>query len=59
MFIPAAIKPFVIGGFQLAGDLAVFMWVGMLMYIVSLVVARKVNWFSKVLMFVTRSKNLG
>jgi hypothetical protein len=57
MFIPSAIKPFLIGGFQLAGDLAIFSWVGILLYVVALVLARKIEWFGKLLLFVTRSKN--
>jgi hypothetical protein len=58
-FIPAAIKPFLIGGFQLSGDLAVFLWVGILMYFGSLVLARRIGWFRKVLSFVTQSRNTG
>jgi hypothetical protein len=58
-FIPAAIKPFLIGGFQLSGDLAVFLWVGILMYFGSLVLARRIGWFGKVLSFVTQSRNTG
>ena len=57
MFIPPAIKPFLIGGFQLAGDLAIFLWVGILLYVGALVLARKIEWFGKLLAFVTRSKN--
>lgn len=57
MFIPPAIKPFLIGGFQLAGDLAIFLWVGILLYTGALVLARKIEWFSKLLVFVTRSKD--
>jgi hypothetical protein len=56
MFIPDAIKPLLVGGFQLAGDLAVFFWVGILMYFGSLVLAKEIEWFGKVLGFVTRSK---
>jgi hypothetical protein len=59
MFIPPAIKPVLIGGFQLAGDLAVFFWVGILLYVGALVVARKIDWFSRLLFFVTRSKVVG
>jgi hypothetical protein len=57
MFIPPAIKPFLIGGFQLAGDLAIFLWVGVLLYTGALVLARKIEWFGKILAFVTRSNN--
>jgi hypothetical protein len=56
-FIPAAIKPFLIGGFQLSGDLAIFLWVGILMYFGSLVLARRIGWLGKVLSFVTQSRN--
>lgn len=56
MFIPDAIKPVLIGGFQLAGDLAVFLWVGILLYVGALVVARKIGWISRLLALVTRSK---
>ena len=41
MFIPDAVKPFLVGGFQLAGDLAVFLWVGILLYVGALVLAKK------------------
>jgi hypothetical protein len=57
MFIPPAIKPFLIGGFQLAGDLAIFFWVGVLLYTGALVLARKIGWFGKILAIVTRSKD--
>jgi hypothetical protein len=56
MFIPEAIKPVLVGGFQLAGDLAVFLWVGILLYAGALVMARKVRWISRLLGLVTRSK---
>jgi hypothetical protein len=56
MFIPAAIKPILVGGFQLAGDLAVFLWVGILLHVGALVVASKIEWFGRFLAFVTRSK---
>jgi hypothetical protein len=56
MFIPESIKPVLVGGFQLAGDLAVFLWVGMLLYVGALVMARKVPWISRLLALVTRSK---
>ena len=56
MFIPEAIKPVLVGGFQLAGDLAVFLWVGILLYAGALVMARKVRWISRLLTLVTRSK---
>jgi len=59
MFIPPAIKPALIGGFQLAGDLAVFLWVGILLYVGALVVARKIEWFSRLLVLITRSKLVG
>lgn len=55
-FIPLAIKPFLVGGFQLAGDLAVFLWVGILLYICSLVLAKKIIWFGKLVAFVTGAK---
>ena len=58
-FIPAAIKPFLIGGFQLSGDLAVFLWVGILMYFGSLVLARRIGWLGRVLSFVTQSRKTG
>jgi hypothetical protein len=57
LFIPAAIKPILIGGFQLAGDLAVFMWVGILLHVGALVVANKIEWVGRFLAFVTRSEN--
>lgn len=57
MFIPPSVKPFLIGGFQLAGDLAIFMWVGIFLYVGALVLARKIDWFGKLLVFVTRSKD--
>ena len=56
MFIPEGIKPVLIGGFQLAGDLAVFLWVGILLYFGALVVARKIGWIGRLLDVVTRSK---
>jgi hypothetical protein len=56
LFIPAAIKPLLIGGIQLAGDLAVFLWVGILLHIGALVVAKKIEWFGRFLAFVTRSQ---
>jgi hypothetical protein len=56
MFIPEAIKPVLVGGFQLAGDLAVFLWVGILLYVGALAMARKVPWISRLLALVTRSK---
>ena len=56
MFIPDAIKPFLVGGFQLAGDLAVFLWVGILLFSGALVLARKVGWIGRLLTFVTQSK---
>jgi hypothetical protein len=59
MFIPQIIKPLLIGGFQLAGDLAVFLWVGILLYVGALVVARKIEWFARILSFVTQSKVTG
>jgi hypothetical protein len=55
-FIPPGLKPFLIGGFQLAGDLAVFIWVGLLLYFGGLVLAMKIDWFGKLLVLVTRSK---
>lgn len=58
-FIPEAIKPFLIGGFQLSGDLAVFLWVGILMYFGSLVLARRIGWLGKGLLFVTQSRKTG
>lgn len=57
MFIPTLVKPYLVGGFQFVGDLAVFFWVGTLMYLVALVVARKISWFGELLAFVTRSKH--
>jgi hypothetical protein len=59
MFIPPIIKPLLIGGFQLAGDLAVFLWVGILLYVGASVVARKIDWFSRLLALITRSKDAG
>jgi hypothetical protein len=59
MFIPPAIKPLLIGGFQLAGDLAVFLWVGVLLYVVSLVLARKIGWLGRLLAIITRYKARG
>lgn len=59
MFIPDAIKPFLVGGFQLAGDLAVFLWVGILLFFGSLVLARKVGWIGRILTFVTQYKPVG
>ena len=59
MFIPDAIKPFLVGGFQLAGDLAVFLWVGILLFFGALVLARKVGWIGRVLTFVTQYKLVG
>lgn len=56
MFIPDAIKPVLIGGFQLAGDLAVFLWVGILLYFGALVVASKIGWVGRLLDVVTRYK---
>jgi hypothetical protein len=59
MFIPDAIKPFIVGGFQLAGDLAVFFWVGILLFFGALVLARKVGWIGRILTFVTQYKPVG
>jgi hypothetical protein len=59
MFIPDAVKPFLVGGFQLAGDLAVFLWVGILLYFGVLVLARKIGWINRFLDFVTRYKVAG
>ena len=59
MFIPYAVKPFLVGGFQLAGDLAVFLWVGILLYVGALVLARKIGWIDRFLNFVTRYKVAG
>jgi hypothetical protein len=56
MFIPEAIKPLLVGGFQLAGDLAVFLWVGVLLYFGALVLSRKVGWINQLLFFVTQHK---
>jgi hypothetical protein len=56
MFIPDAIKPFLVGGFQLAGDLAVFLWVGILLFFGALALARKVRWIGRLLTLVTQSK---
>jgi hypothetical protein len=56
MFIPGEIKPFLIGGFQLAGDLAVILWVGILLHFGSSVVAQKIKWFGKLHAFITRAE---
>jgi hypothetical protein len=55
MFIPDGIKPLLVGGFQLAGDLAVFLWVGILLYFGALVLGRKIGWIGQLLSFVTRN----
>ena len=55
-FIPPTIEPFLIGGFQLAGDLSTFLWVGVLLYFCALVAATKIGWFSKLLSFITFSR---
>jgi hypothetical protein len=55
-FIPADVKPLLIGGFQLAGDLAVFLWVGLFLHIGSHVVGSRVAWFGRFLTFVTRTR---
>jgi hypothetical protein len=55
MFIPEAVKPFLVGGFQLAGDLAVFLWVGILLYFGALVLARRIGWVDRLLTFVTKN----
>ena len=57
MSIPTEIKPFLIGGFQLAGDLAVILWVGILMHFGSAAVAQKIKWYGKVYAFMTRMEN--
>lgn len=57
MFIPLEIKPFLVGGFQLAGDLAVILWVGILLHFGSAVVAEKIKWYRKVHAFITRMEN--
>jgi hypothetical protein len=59
MFIPDAIKPFLVGGFQLAGDLAVFLWVGILLYVGALVLAKKIRWIDQIITFVTQYKVVG
>ena len=59
MFFPDAIKPFLVGGFQLAGDLAVFLWVGTLLYVGALVLARKIGWIDRIIAFVTQYKVVG
>ena len=51
--IPLEIKPYLIGGFQLFGDLMGFVWVGILMHFGSMVVATKLNWFHRILGFVS------
>jgi hypothetical protein len=58
LFIPPAIKPFLIGGFQLAGDLAIFLWVGILLHVCILVLAKKIEWFGKLVVFVTGTKTM-
>jgi hypothetical protein len=55
MFIPDGVKPFLVGGFQLAGDLAIFLWVGVLLYVGALVLARKIGWVDRLLTFVTKN----
>jgi hypothetical protein len=59
MFIPPAVKPFLIGGFQLAGDLAIFLWVGILLYVGTMVLARKIGWINRLLSFVTKNEAVG
>jgi hypothetical protein len=59
MFIPPAVKPFLIGGFQLAGDLAIFLWVGILLYVGTMVLARKIVWINRLLSFVTKNEAVG
>ena len=59
MFIPPAVKPFLIGGFQLAGDLAIFLWVGILLYVGTMVLARKIGWINRLLFFVTKNEAVG
>jgi hypothetical protein len=59
MFIPPAVKPFLIGGFQLAGDLAIFLWVGILLYVGTMVLARNIGWINRLLTFVTKDEALG
>jgi hypothetical protein len=56
IFIPDFVKPFLVGGFQLAGDVAVFLWVGILLHFGSLVMARKIAWFGQLLALVARTK---
>ena len=59
MFIPDGIKPLLVGGFQLAGDLAVFLWVGILLYFGALVLGRKIRWIGQIITFVTRNRKFG
>ena len=59
MFIPDPIKPVLVGGFQLAGDLAVFLWVGILLYVIALVLARKISWIDRLLTLVNQPKTVG
>jgi hypothetical protein len=59
LFIPPSVKPFLVYGFHLLGDLAVFLWVGILLYMSSLVAASKMGWFRKLLGLITRTKNVG
>jgi hypothetical protein len=54
MFIRDAIKLFLVGGFQLARDLADFVWVGILLYVGALVLAKKIGWFAQFLTFVAQ-----
>ena len=35
IFFPDTIKRFLVDGFQLSGDLGVFLWVGIILYLVS------------------------
>jgi hypothetical protein len=59
MFIPDVIRPLLVGGFQLAGDLAIFLWVGILLYFGALVLGRKIRWIGQIITFVTRNRKFG
>lgn len=51
--IPTDIKPYLIGGFQLFGDVLVFVWVGILLHFGSMVVATQLSWFDRTLIFIS------
>jgi hypothetical protein len=56
IFFPDTVKRFLVGGLQLSGDLGVFLWAGIILYLGALVLAAKVGGIFRHLTFVTQHK---